>query len=223
MSSRLLQFFSSCLFVALISLLVLGQSRAQVVKLLPNPHNSHSEVRMQQEAPFARHGVRPAKAVPSPSGSSQALGFNFAPVVTYDTGVSGGANGHPSFVVADVNGDGNPDLLVANVCADLYCTGGDNGGVSVLLGNGDGTFQTAVNYDTSGAYSISVADVNLDGKPDLVVDGGGGVSVLLGNGDGTFQTAVNYSSGGGRTSFGGGGRCERGRQSRHCGGEFFRQ
>jgi hypothetical protein len=81
--------------------------------------------------------------------------------------------------------------------------------VGVLLGNGDGTFQKAVTYDSGGPvlYSfeslVAVADVNGDGKPDLVVAecsddrcSDGVVGVLLGNGDGTFQTAVNYGSGG---------------------------
>ena len=46
-----------------------------------------------------------------------------------------------------------------------------NGGVGVLLGNGDGTFQSAVSYNSGGYYAISiaVADVNGDGKPDLLV------------------------------------------------------
>ena len=76
------------------------------------------------------------------------------------------------------------------------------GVVSVLLGNGDGTFQPAATF-SSGAYNasfVAVADVNGDGKPDLIVpnqcmtssDCGSGspgeVSVFLGNGDGTFQT-----------------------------------
>src|SRR5208282_1700274 len=109
-----------------------------------------------------------------------------------------------SVAVADVNGDGKPDLLVANQCASS--SNCNNGSVGVLLGNGDGTFQAAVTYGSGGYYaeSVAVADVNGDGKPDLVVAndccaGGNGddgsVSVLLGNGDGTFQTAVTYGSG----------------------------
>jgi hypothetical protein len=64
--------------------------------------------------------------------------------------------------------------------------------VSVLLGNGDGTLQTAVNYHVgpgpiSELTSMTVGDFNGDGKLDIVTDGG----VLLGNGDGTFQAAQN--------------------------------
>jgi hypothetical protein len=93
--------------------------------------------------------------------------------------------------LADVNRDGKPDLLVANMAANSA-----GAWVSVLLGNGDGTFQTAVDYDSGGndAVSIAVADVNGDGKPDIVVANANGVGVLLGNGDGTFQTAVTYGS-----------------------------
>src|SRR5438132_6380634 len=116
---------------------------------------------------------------------------------------SGGYSAN-SVAVADVNGDGKLDLLVANFCTATPC-GGD-GTVGVLLGNGDGTFQPAVTYDSGGqnAVSIAVADVNSDGKPDAVVTDNcvtstcdaGAVGVLLGNGDGTFQAAVNYTSGG---------------------------
>ncbi len=123
---------------------------------------------------------------------------------TFQTAVSYGSGGVDAYsvAVADVNGDGTPDLLLANVCASGNCA---NGSVSVLLGNGDGTFQTAVSYGSGGedALSVAVADVNGDGKPDLVVANqcfsssnctNGSVSVLLGNGDGTFQTALITST-----------------------------
>ena len=117
----------------------------------------------------------------------------FQPVVTYSSGGNSGA----SVAVADVNGDGKPDLLVGNECDLNNCL---LGSVGVLLGNGDGTFQPAVSYDPggSGARSVAVADVNEDGKLDLVVDNYfyNAIGVLLGNGDGTFQAATTYDSGG---------------------------
>src|SRR5262249_48663796 len=61
--------------------------------------------------------------------------------------------------------------------------------VSVLLGNGDGTFQGAVNFQAgSRPFSVAVGDFNGDGFPDLAVaNANSHVSVLLGNGDGTFE------------------------------------
>jgi hypothetical protein len=86
--------------------------------------------------------------------------------------------------VGDFNGDGLLDLAVANV--------GTNS-VSVLRGNGDGSFQAARSFAAgSSPRSVAVADFNGDGLLDLVVAGAGGVRVLLGNGDGTFQT-TNFS------------------------------
>jgi hypothetical protein len=119
--------------------------------------------------------------------------------VNYDSG----ATFSDFVVIADVNGDGQPDLVVAN-------TGGGvsgNGSVGVLLGNGDGTFRAAMTYDSGGRGpdSVAVADVNLDGKSDVLVANAcfgisncttGSVAVLLGNGDGTFQQAVIYNDGG---------------------------
>jgi hypothetical protein len=66
--------------------------------------------------------------------------------------------------------------------------------VSVLLNNGDGTFAAKVDSMIDGkAASVTVADMNGDGKLDLAVNGGEGtVSVLLNNGDGTFSAATEY-------------------------------
>lgn len=127
---------------------------------------------------------------------------------TFQTALSYSSAGiADSVAVADVNGDGKPDLLVGNYCAPSNCPGGTTVTIAVLLGNGDGTFDTAVTYGSSGYAqpSVAVADVDGDGKPDLLVasqcadsacNGNGTVGILLGNGDGTFKAAVNYGSGG---------------------------
>lgn len=127
--------------------------------------------------------------------------------------------GPQDLAVADVNGDGNPDLLVVNECGHVQ--GCRQGTVSVLLGNGDGTFQPQQSYFV-GIFplEVAIADLNGDGKPDLVLDlpcgtdpdcvSNGGVGVLLGNGDGTFQNVATYIGTGADTArvgvgyFGGG-------------------
>jgi hypothetical protein len=87
---------------------------------------------------------------------------------------------------ADFNGDGKADLAVAN-SGILNFVAIDDGGISVLLGNGDGTFQPANSF-TAGKNprALAASDFNRDGKADLVLIDGSGVGVLLGNGDGTF-------------------------------------
>jgi hypothetical protein len=89
-------------------------------------------------------------------------------------------------VAGDFNHDGKLDLAAVTSV------------VSILLGNGDGTFQPAVNYSAGGQpYSVAMGDFNGDGNPDLAITNGisDNVSILLGNADGTFQTAVNYPVG----------------------------
>jgi hypothetical protein len=109
----------------------------------------------------------------------------FQPAVSYGSGAFD-AN---SLAVADVNGDGKPDLVVANLCGSTgsSCPYSEVGVVGVLLGNGDGTFQTALTYNSGaiGATGVAVADVNGDGRPDLLVANligfDGSVGVLLGS------------------------------------------
>jgi hypothetical protein len=126
----------------------------------------------------------------------------FQTVVTYGSG-GVGAN---KVVVADVNGDGKPDLIVPNSCASSGSCPIGPGSVGVLLGKGDGTFQAAVTYGSGGdyAFSVAVADINGDGKLDVLVANScgnsncstpGPLGVLLGNGDGTFQPVIPYNSG----------------------------
>ncbi len=96
-----------------------------------------------------------------------------------------------SVVVADLNGDGVPDLVTAN--------GGD-GTVSVLLGRGNGTFQPQTTFEVGReVWSVAVGDLNGNGIPDLVTANAWDdtVSVLIGRGDGTFEPQVTFEVGSG--------------------------
>src|SRR5712671_2883040 len=104
--------------------------------------------------------------------------------------VGSGANW---IAVGDFDGDGILDIAVANVGS----TGA--GGVSILLGNGDGTFTLRSSLSTgSGPFALTTGDFNADGKLDLAVTNevGSTVSVLLGDGLGGFGAQTTFPVGG---------------------------
>jgi hypothetical protein len=100
-----------------------------------------------------------------------------------------------SVAIGDLNGDGKPDLAVGN-------SGSSEKSVSVLLGNGDGSFRAAGNVGLgTGPTSVAIGDLNDDGIPDLAVARRATVvSVLLGNGNGSFEAALNFGVGPGPSS-----------------------
>jgi hypothetical protein len=102
------------------------------------------------------------------------------------------AQGPDAVGVGDFDRNGTLDLAVATNTPT-------SASVTILLGNGDGTFTQGASYPipTDMGQSVAVTDFRGDGRLDLVIAdfiGGPGVSVLLGNGDGTFGAAVTYTS-----------------------------
>jgi len=110
---------------------------------------------------------------------------SFVPATTYPTCFAGFTGGTAAY---DFNGDGKLDIAV--VCDDFQ------GGMNVLLGNGDGTLKPAVVYHAGTDYDASIAlgDFNDDGKVDVAISGFTGVTTFLGNGDGTFQAGIPTST-----------------------------
>lgn len=110
---------------------------------------------------------------------------------TFQAQRSAAAGNNPyALVAADFNGDGKADLAVTHI-------NNTNPSLSVLLGNGDGSFQAPLTVGAQlSVISVAVGDFNSDGKADLALSGRH-AGVLLGNGDGTFQAlrTVNTEQG----------------------------
>jgi FG-GAP-like repeat len=109
----------------------------------------------------------------------------FGPQQTYQAGVW-----PVQIAIADVNGDGNPDIVAANYKSNQ---------LSVLLGIGNGTFQPQQLLATGlNPLGVTIGDVNGDHRPDLIVANhlSNTVSVYQGNGNGTFQSPQTYATGG---------------------------
>jgi uncharacterized protein (TIGR03437 family) len=104
--------------------------------------------------------------------------------------------GVSDLVTADFNGDSKLDLAVATVGV-AAAPGPAGGNVTILLGNGDGTFSAGALLPVIANFPgklLTAADFNKDGKIDLAVNSADYTAVLLGNGDGTFGTPMTYNA-----------------------------
>jgi hypothetical protein len=91
-----------------------------------------------------------------------------------------------SLAVGDLNGDGFQDIVVTGSTTES----------SILLGNGDGTFKSAINLPGIIGDYVALGDFNHDGVLDLALLYGAAVSIVLGNGDATFQSPMYFAASG---------------------------
>ncbi len=130
-----------------------------------------------------------------PSHGATPSVLRFQPPVSYT-----GGRDPEALAIADLNGDGHPDVVTANSFSN---------DVSVFLGNGDGTLRNTHEFPVGKApASVAIVDLNGDGRLDIITTNGGlaegqgeqirgsnDLSVMLGRGDGTFAKRVNYPAG----------------------------
>ena len=133
---------------------------------------------------------------------SYTTGYSYT-VGTYPTNYTRYFLGTSSTVAGDFNNDGKADLLLLATLTTygchktIYgevCGGSSSNSFEIIVGNGDGTFQNYTQCCTGAGSSPAIADLNGDGKLDVVVSSGNRISVYLSNGDGTFQAPTAYAT-----------------------------
>ncbi len=133
---------------------------------------------------------------------SYTTGYSYT-VGTYPTNYTSYYLGTSWAAAGDFNNDGKTDLLLMATLSTygchktIYgevCGGSSSNSLELLVGNGDSTFQNYKQCCTGVGSSPAIADLNGDGKLDVVFSSGNSISVYLGNGDGTFQAPTAYAT-----------------------------
>jgi len=135
-------------------------------------------LQLYQAAPV--QGIRPVTSLGNGDGT-------FQPIAVIGSPVNAGPQPASSLVLADVNGDSEPDAVFLSYSDKVY----------VALGQPDGSFEQprTVLSNISGAVLLTLADLNKDGAQDLVVFGSGQLGIFHGSGDGSFRSAGQYTGG----------------------------